>query len=94
MSGWSPCQFLKHPTSRKVAPQRRNPVLCQGTVDFHPCSPLCPELPISRHRTWGGMRPVKLNAIYHSKPCAHFMLIILEGCLLSTVRWVMKKRLN
>lgn len=90
-----PCQALLHPTSRKGALQRRNPILCQAPLTFilaaHPPGP---ELPISSHRTWAGMRLLRLNAISHGKPCAHFTLIILEGSPIGTARWVMKKRLN
>lgn len=45
MSGWSPCQFLKHPTSRKVAPQRRNPYSAKALLTFIPaahCVLSCP----------------------------------------------------
>lgn len=67
------------------SPEKKSCAL-PGIVDFHPCSPLCPKLPVSRCKTWAGMRPLKLNTIYHSKPCAHFMLITLEGSPLRTAR--------
>lgn len=92
LQGPMPIPAASH-LQKGCSPKKKSCTL-PGTVDVHPCSLLGPELPISRHRTWPGMWPLELNAICHSKICAHFMLIILKGSPLGMARWVMKKRLN
>lgn len=74
-------------------PEKKSHTL-PATVDIHPCRPACPKLPISRQRTCTFLWLFELSAICHSKPCTHFILIILEDSPFGTDRGIMKTRLN
>lgn len=49
LQGPMPVPAASHP--KKGCSSEKKSHTLPGTVDFHPCRPVCPELPISKHRT-------------------------------------------